>query len=144
MLPRAAPTIGQFEKALDNLALAATNDTVVLQQLTVANLALTATIGTLTAANKTLADTVARGGGTATPGTPAGTLGGRAKSTTNLTLGTIAGPMVIASASPTPVPPAPTRGSAIAKMPRRPTPTEVARRTKAGTRCAHDGGGWHL
>ena len=82
MLPRAAPTIGQFEKALDNLALAATNDTVVLQQLKAANLALTATIGTLTAANKTLTDAVARGGGTAMLGTPTGTSGGRAKSTT--------------------------------------------------------------
>jgi hypothetical protein len=86
VLPGAAPApaIRRFKKALDNLALAATNDTVVLQQLTAANLALTATIGTLTAANKTLADAVARGGGTATPGTPApvGTSGGRVKSTT--------------------------------------------------------------
>ena len=75
VLPGAAPAIGRFEKALDNLALAAT-------QLTAANLALTATIGMLTAANKTVADVVARGGGTATPGTPAGMLGGQAKSTT--------------------------------------------------------------
>jgi hypothetical protein len=82
VLPGVAPTIDQFEKALNNLALAATNDTVVLQQLTAANLALTATIGTLTAANKTLTDAVARGGGTAMLVTPAGTSGGRAKSTT--------------------------------------------------------------
>jgi hypothetical protein len=46
------------------------------------NLALTATISTLTTANKTLADSVARGGGTATPGTPAGTSGRQAKSMT--------------------------------------------------------------
>jgi hypothetical protein len=52
--------------ALDNLALAATNDKTVLEQLTAANLALTSTIATLTATNKKLADK-ARGG---TPGTP--------------------------------------------------------------------------
>jgi hypothetical protein len=38
--------------ALDNLALAATNDKTVLEQLTAANLALTGTIATLTATNK--------------------------------------------------------------------------------------------
>ncbi len=52
MLPAAGPAIGRLETALDNLALAATNDTAVLQQLTSANLALMATIGTLTATNK--------------------------------------------------------------------------------------------
>jgi hypothetical protein len=62
----------------------------------------------------------------------------------SLTLGTIAGCMVIASASPTPVPPAPTRGPAIAMTPRQPTPTEVAQRTKVGTRRAPDRGGWRL
>ena len=56
MLPAAGPAIGRLESALDNLALAATNDTAVLQQLTSANLALTATIGTLTATNKKLVD----------------------------------------------------------------------------------------
>jgi hypothetical protein len=59
VLPGAAPTLGQFEKALDNLALAATNDTVVLQQLTVANLALMATIGT---AHRSQQDIGGRGG----------------------------------------------------------------------------------
>ena len=56
VLPAAGPAIGRLESALDNLALAATNDTAVLQQLTSANLALTATIGTLTATNKKLVD----------------------------------------------------------------------------------------
>ena len=62
--------------ALDNLALTATNDTAVLQQLMLANLALTATIGTLTAANKKLADALARGKGPTAVGTPAATSGG--------------------------------------------------------------------
>jgi hypothetical protein len=52
ILPAAAPAIGRLETALDNLALAASNDAVVLQQLTAANLALTATVGILTATNK--------------------------------------------------------------------------------------------
>ena len=56
VLPAAAPAIGRLETALDNLALAVTNDTAVLQQLTAANLALTATIATLTATNKKLVD----------------------------------------------------------------------------------------
>ena len=44
VLPAMAPSIDRLEPALDNLALAATNDTAVLQQLTAANLALTATV----------------------------------------------------------------------------------------------------
>jgi len=72
VLPAAAPAIGRLETALDNLALAATNDTAVLQQLTAANLALTATIATLTATNKKLVD-AGRGRGTPARGTPAGT-----------------------------------------------------------------------
>ena len=43
----------------DDLALAATNDTAVLQQLTVANLALTNFVAALTAANKKLVDVTA-------------------------------------------------------------------------------------
>ena len=82
VLPAAAPAIGRLETALDNLALAATNDTAVLQQLTAANLALTATIATLTATNKKLVD-VGRGRGTPAGGTPAGTPaeGGRSTKT---------------------------------------------------------------
>ncbi len=56
MLPAAGPAIGRLETALDNLALAATNNTALLQQLMSANLALTATIGTLTATNRKLVD----------------------------------------------------------------------------------------
>ena len=76
MLPAAGPAIGRLETALDNLALAATNDTAVLQQLTSANLALTATIGTLTVTNKKLVDAMAWAKGTPTAGTPSVTPGG--------------------------------------------------------------------
>jgi hypothetical protein len=56
VLPVAGPAIKRLEAALNNLALVATNNTAVLQQLTAANLALTATVGTLTATNKKLVD----------------------------------------------------------------------------------------
>ena len=81
VLPAAAPAVARLETALDNLALAATNDTAVLQQLTSANLALTATIGTLTATNKKLVDAVARAKGTPAAGTPAVTPAGGGRST---------------------------------------------------------------
>ena len=61
--------MNRLESTLDNLALAATNDKTVLEQLTAANLALTGTIATLTATNKKLADK-ARAGTAATPRTP--------------------------------------------------------------------------
>jgi hypothetical protein len=54
VLPAPAGTIDRLGTALNNLALAAANDTTVLQQLTAANLALTAANALLTAANKTL------------------------------------------------------------------------------------------
>ncbi len=69
MIPAAALAIGRLETALDNLALAATNNTAVLQQLIAANLALTATITSLTAHNKKLVDAATHQGGT-----PAATL----------------------------------------------------------------------
>ena len=80
VLPAAAPAISWLETALDNLALATTNNTAVLQQLMLANLALTATIGTLTAINKKLVDAVARAKGTPAAGTSAVTLGGGVRS----------------------------------------------------------------
>ena len=52
-------TLDRLEIALDNLALAATNNTAVLQQLTTANLALTNSAATLTATNKKLVDAAA-------------------------------------------------------------------------------------
>ncbi len=79
MLPTAGPAIGRLETALDNLALAVTNDTAVLQQLTSTNLALTATIGTLTATNKKLVDAAARAKGTPTAGAPTAPPGERVR-----------------------------------------------------------------
>ncbi len=61
MLPATAPSIDRLESVLDNLSLAATNNTAVLQQLTAANLALTATVTALTAINKKLVETAVRG-----------------------------------------------------------------------------------
>jgi hypothetical protein len=58
-------------KALEKLALAVPNDTTVLHQLTAANLALTALVTSLTAANKKLADALAPNKGGTAPATPA-------------------------------------------------------------------------
>lgn len=60
VLPSGAMTSGRWEAALDNLALAATHDSALLHQLTAANLALTTTNETLTAANKKLVDAITR------------------------------------------------------------------------------------
>jgi hypothetical protein len=70
VIPAAAPAIGRLKTALINLALAATNDTAVLQQLIAANLALMANITLLTATNKKMVDALTCRGGTpaATPG----------------------------------------------------------------------------
>jgi hypothetical protein len=68
-LPAPAGTIDRLGTALDNLALAAANDTTVLQQLTVANLSLTATNALLMAANKKLLEALAKLQAT-NPGTP--------------------------------------------------------------------------
>jgi len=65
-----AGTIDRLGTALDNLALAAANDTTVLQQLTSANLALTTSNATLTAANKKLSEALAKVPAPTTPGTP--------------------------------------------------------------------------
>ncbi len=60
VIPTAAPTVDRIGRALENLALAALNDTTVLQQLTAANLAFTASVTSLNAANKKLAGAFAR------------------------------------------------------------------------------------
>jgi len=70
VLPAPAVTIDRLGKALDNLALAAANDTTVLQQLTAANLALTTSNALLTAANKKLSEALAKKVPATTPGTP--------------------------------------------------------------------------
>jgi hypothetical protein len=71
VIPTAAPTTDRIGEALKNLALAALNNTTVLQQLTAANLALTALVTSLTVANKKLAETLACTKGGAAPATPA-------------------------------------------------------------------------
>ena len=70
VLPAPAGTIDCLGTALDNLALAAANDTTVLQQLTAANLALTTSNAMLTAANKKLSEALAKTPAPTTPGTP--------------------------------------------------------------------------
>ncbi len=70
VLPTDPPaTLDRLEIALNNLALAATNDTAVLQQLTAANLELTNSVAALTATNKKLVEAAAK----RVPGTPPGT-----------------------------------------------------------------------
>jgi hypothetical protein len=79
VLPTDPPaTFNCLEVALDKLALAATNDAAVLQQLTAANLALTNTVAALTATNKKLVNAAA----TRVPATPPATGGCRPGSTT--------------------------------------------------------------
>jgi hypothetical protein len=63
VIPTAAPTMACIGEALENLALAALNDTTVHQQLMAANLALTASVTLLRAANKNLEDVLARSKG---------------------------------------------------------------------------------
>jgi hypothetical protein len=72
VLPAPPVSIDRLGTALDNLALAAANDTTVLQQLTAANLALTTSNAMLTAANKKLSEALAKVPAPTprTPGTP--------------------------------------------------------------------------
>ncbi len=72
VLPAPPGTIDRLGTALNNLALAAANDTRVLQQLTDVNLVLTATNAALTAANKKLSEALVKLQATkpVTPGTP--------------------------------------------------------------------------
>ncbi len=69
VLPAPAATIDRLGTTHDNLALAATNDTTVLQQLTSANLVLTTSNAMVTAANKKLVEALTKVPAT-TPGTP--------------------------------------------------------------------------
>jgi hypothetical protein len=72
--PGPATTIDRLGTALDNLALAAANNTKVLQQLTKSNLALSSLVTMLTVANKKLVDALTKAKSTsplvATPGAP--------------------------------------------------------------------------
>jgi hypothetical protein len=63
----ATPAIDHIGEANENLALVASNDTTIFQQVTAANLALTASVALLTAANKKLTNGLAQNKGGATP-----------------------------------------------------------------------------
>ncbi len=117
VLPEAAPTIGRLKKAFDSLALAATNNMAILQQLTAANLALTTTVTTLTATDKKLVDAAARAKGGGTPAVTPMTPGRGVRPRGPCSLATTAGRMGINATNTTPVPPAATWLWAIAMMP---------------------------
>ncbi len=137
VIPTATPTIDCIGKALENLALAASNDTTILQQLITANLALTALVTSLTVANKKLADALARNkGGTAlaTQATPVlAPAPPKPCSATRAFLGTTAGPMVTGSIASTQVQPASTERRDTRRMQRPPTRWVVVKRTRDGT-----------
>jgi hypothetical protein len=78
--PALASTINHIGTALDNLALAVSNDTTVFQQLTAANLAITASVTSLTTANKKLAEALAKKG-VAMPAKAMGTGGAHSANT---------------------------------------------------------------
>jgi hypothetical protein len=67
VISNAAPTINCIGAALKNLALAASSDTAVLQQLMSTNLALTTSVTLLTAPNKNLANNLAQNKGGVAP-----------------------------------------------------------------------------
>ncbi len=74
VVPAPAASIDHLGAALDHLALAAADNTTILQQLMVSNLALTTLVATLTAANNKLVATLAKANimspPVAMPGTP--------------------------------------------------------------------------
>ncbi len=67
VIPTAPPTIDLISKALKSLALVASNDTTIHQQLPDSNLALTVSVTLLTATNKKLVDVFAHNKGGAMP-----------------------------------------------------------------------------
>ncbi len=77
MILASTPTINCIGAALKNLALVASNDTTVLQQLIAANLLLTALVTLLKTVNKKLVDALARNKGVALPMGAPTTGGGR-------------------------------------------------------------------
>jgi hypothetical protein len=110
-----------------------------LQQLTAANLALTATFGTLTATNKKLVDAASR------PRDPRRELRQVGRRRQKLpSPATIVGRTATASARSTQVQLAPTKPSATALMPLLRIPWVAARRTRVEARRAPDRGGWQM
>jgi hypothetical protein len=76
-----ASTINCIGMALDNLGLAASNNTNVLQLLIATSLALTALVSLLTMADKKLAEALAKKKGVATPAAASGTGGAQSTNT---------------------------------------------------------------
>jgi hypothetical protein len=139
VLPAVGPAIERFEAALNNLVLAATNNMAVLQQLAAANLALTATVSTLTVTNKKWwMWRLVRGD-------PRRGLRREGHGQQKLpSPATIVGCTATASARSTQVQLAPTEPLATMLMPLLQIPWVAARRTRVGARCAPDGGGWQM
>ena len=79
VFPPTGPSSGQLEAALDNLALAASTDSAILQQLTAANLELTKANAVLTATNKTLVESATKARAAANAGGTGATAVGTAK-----------------------------------------------------------------
>jgi len=128
VLPTPAVTIDRLGAALDNLALAAANDTTVLQQLTTANMALTTSKVSLTAANKKLSEALAKVPGAPAPGTP------RLPRTVNKPKpGNYVGRMATVSANITPVQHAAPRQQGTWTWRRLPIRWEVATPTRDGS-----------
>ncbi len=135
VLPAPAGTINRLGTAFDNLALAAANDTTVLQQLTAANSTLTALNAFLTAANRKLWRSSRQ---------PSRSLLERLSRRTNHFLKITVGLTAIVSARLTRVPHAATRPRVTRTRRRRPTQRVVERRTRDGTHVAPDGVGWRM
>jgi hypothetical protein len=128
VLPAPAGTINHLGTALDNLALAAANNTTVLQQLTAANLVLTA----MNALSEALAKFQATKPGT--PGTPCPST----KPFPAITVGLTA----FVSTRLTRVPHAGAKPRVTRTQQRHPTRWTVTKRTRDGTHIEPDGVGW--
>jgi hypothetical protein len=143
VLPAAALAIGRLETALENLALAASNNAVVLQQLMAANLDLTPTVRILTVTNKKLVDAAAWAKGTPAA-TPAATLAGLGRSTKNPQPGNYCWTHEHrcskghTSASCT------NKHQGTVMMLQLPTPLAEVTNTRGGMRHAPDRGGWQI
>ncbi len=137
-----AATIDRLETARNNLALAAANDTTVLQQLTVLNLALSTLITTLTVATKKLADVLAKAKLTNPPTARRERLDQHGPPT-HLSLATTVGLMAINAANITRVRPAATKLQVTRTMLLPPTRWVAAMPTRVGI-LAPNGVGWQM
>ncbi len=133
--PAPAVTIDRLGTALDNLALAAANNTTVLQQLMVPNLALSSLVTTLTAANKKLAEALNKAKPTELLN-PCGP-------PTCLSQATTVGLTAIDAASITQAQLAATKPRITRTMQLLPTQWVAAKPTRVGT-LAPDGVGWQI